>query len=78
MMNDLYNDIRLNNMNDEDAEFIPLLSQEDEDQTMKNFLNLFLFFPYAIPFYFLVLLFLLRLAAINQFSLFAMRTKAIK
>jgi ATP-dependent Lon protease len=32
-MNDsLYNDIQFNNLNNEDAEFIPLLSQEDEDQ----------------------------------------------
>ncbi len=31
-MNDLFNDIRFNNINEEDAEFIPLLSQEDEDQ----------------------------------------------
>jgi ATP-dependent Lon protease len=32
-MNDtLYNDIQFNNLSNEDAEFIPLLSQEDEDQ----------------------------------------------
>src|ERR1700757_1415453 len=31
-MNDFFNDMRFNNINEEDAEFIPLLSQEDEDQ----------------------------------------------
>ena len=31
-MNDLFQDIRFNNLHDEDSEFIPLLSQEDEDQ----------------------------------------------
>ena len=31
-MNDFFNDMRFNGINEEDAEFIPLLSQEDEDQ----------------------------------------------